>query len=278
MRRFLATVVSVAGLFSYPAVGQERLVLQSTGDEQAQVELFIATPKGDGPWPAILFVHGHQIGGRPGARVFASLEDRPRLATIDEGRLADMAERGYVAAAVSMPGYGGSSGPPDFVGPRTQAAVGRAITYLWDLPSVDRNRIALYGVSRGAATSAMVATRDARLRALILVAGVYDLGERYPTGRPRLDQNIETEAGTTEQAFAERSALRHAGKIKAATLILHGGQDSDVTVNQARRLAAKLRANNVLVRERIFPGVPHQIPIPMQYQEIHPFLESALGS
>lgn len=278
MRRLLAAVFSVASLFSYPTVGQERLVLQSAGNEQAQVELFVAIPEGDGPWPAILFVHGHQIGGRPGARVFVKLDDRPRLATIDEGRLADMAKRGYVAAAVSMPGYGGSSGPPDFVGPRTQAAVERAITHLWNLPLVDRYHIALYGVSRGAATSAMVATRDMRIRALILVAGVYDLGERYPTGRPRLDRNIETEAGTTEQAFAERSALRHAGKIKAATLILHGGQDSDITVGQARRLAAQLRVNNVPVRERILPDVPHQIPIPMQYQEIHPFLESALGN
>ncbi|WP_205944931.1 integrase core domain-containing protein [Pelagibius litoralis] len=133
------------------------------------MELFIATPKGEGPWPAILFVHGHQVGGRPGARVFVKLEDRPRLATTDEGRLADMAKRGYVAAAVSMPGYGGSSGLPDFVGPRTQAAVERAIAHLWDLPSVDRNRIALYGVSRGAVTSAMVATRDARLLALLFV-------------------------------------------------------------------------------------------------------------
>lgn len=35
------------------------------------------------------------------------------------GRLGMMAARGYVAAAVSQPGYGNSDGPPDFCGPFT---------------------------------------------------------------------------------------------------------------------------------------------------------------
>ena len=274
MKHSLGVILLLAAL-SAPVFGQERVALRAPGDAAAEVELFISVPDGDGPWPAILYVHGHQIGSRPGARVFARLGDRPRLATIDEGRLERMAERGYVAAAVSMPGYGGSSGPPDFCGPRTQAAVETALSYLWGQPFVDRDRIVLYGVSRGATTAAMVATRAPRLRALILVAGTYDLGEQYPTGRPRLDDNIETEAGTTEDAFAARSALRHADGITAATLILHGGRDS--TAGQARRLAEKLRTNGVFVRERVFEGFGHQLPIPLQYEEIDTFLELALG-
>lgn len=268
-------IVSLLAVLASPTLAQERLILQSPEGAASKIELFVATPKGDGPWPAILYVHGHQIGGRPGARVFARLDERPQRATIDEGRLERMADRGYVAAAVSMPGYGGSSGPPDFCGPRTQAAVETVLSYLWGQPFVDRDRIVLYGVSRGATTAAMVATRAPRLRALILVAGTYDLGEQYPTGRPRLDDNIETEAGTTEDAFAARSALRHADGITAATLILHGGRDS--TADQARRLAEKLRTNGVFVRERIFEKSRHQLPIPLQYEEIDTFLELALG-
>lgn len=144
MKHSLGVVLLLAAL-SAPVFGQERIILRAPGDAAAEVELFVSVPDGDGPWPAmlpaILYVHGHQIGARPGAHVFARLGERPRLASIDEGRQERMAERGYVAAAVSMPGYGGSSGPPDSCGPRTQAAVETALSYLWGQPFVDRDRI-----------------------------------------------------------------------------------------------------------------------------------------
>lgn len=44
----------------------------------------------------------------------------------------------------------------------------------------------MYGVSGGAATASMEATTDPRIKALILVAGMYDVGEAYPTGDPGL--------------------------------------------------------------------------------------------
>ena len=234
-------------------MGDEPITLRPERGDPDKVELYLSTPAGDGPWPAILFVHGHQIDERPGARVFA-----------DVGRLTRLVDRGFVAAAVSMPGYGKTPGPPDYCGPRTQAAIEAALDHLADHPAVDRDRIALYGVSRGAIASAMVATRHAQFKALVLVAGMYDLAESYPTGDPGLDQNIERETGATPDAFAARSALLHAEKIRAATLILHGENDvQGKSVDQARRLAAALRARGVDVREEIFPSVGHRIPIPL---------------
>jgi len=207
--------------------------------------------------------------------VFVTLERRPALATVDEGRLQLMAARGWVAAAVSLPGYGESAGPADFCGPRSQAAVRAALDGLLARPDVDRGKVVVYGVSRGAATASMEATGDARIAGLILVAGIYDLGEAFPTGDPVVDANIAREAGTTPEAFAERSALRKAEKIRADTLILHGGDDRrGGSVAQARRLADRLRAARRKVRLRIFEGTPHAIPIDEQWKEIDPFLES----
>ena len=152
-----------------------------------------------------------------------------------------------------------------------------ALDYLVDHPAVDHERIALYGVSRGAIASAMVATREMRIKALILVAGMYDLAKSYPTGDPGLDRNIKRETGATRTAFDDRSALLHAERICAATLILHGEDDvQGKSVDQARRLAAALRARNVVVRDRIFPGTGHRIPILLQYEAIYPFLDRAL--
>ena len=72
-------------------------------------------------------------------------------------------------------------------------------------------------------------------------------------------------------------ALRCAERIKASTLILHGALDRDVTREQARRLAARLRGAGVPVRERIYEGTGHQIPIPAQWEEIDPFLRDLIG-
>ncbi len=104
---FVLIVLMAANTCSLRAA--ERVVLHPDGGDPADVELFVAEPKGSESRPVILFVHGHQSPPRPGARVFIRLDRRPTLATIDEGRLEAMRERGYLAAAVSLPGYGGTS-------------------------------------------------------------------------------------------------------------------------------------------------------------------------
>src|SRR5258708_6463549 len=219
MRTLLVLVLLIAA--NTGSLGaEERVVLHPEGRDPADVEVFTAKPDGVGSWPVILFVHGHQSPPRPGGRVFIHLDRRPQLATIDEGRLETMRERGYLAAAVSLPGYGSTTGPADFWGPRSQRALRAALDYLLQVPGADPHRVAVYGVSGGAATASMEATTDPRIKALILVAGIYDAGEAYPTGDAGLEAYIEREAGLTREAFAQRAPLRYADKIPAATLIL----------------------------------------------------------
>ncbi|MFW6027729.1 MAG: alpha/beta hydrolase family protein [bacterium] len=279
MRTRLFTALLLFLLTSQAVRAQERLVIHPESNDLKKVELFVARPEGDGPFPVILFVHGHQSSPRPGGRAFTQLEGRrPGLATIDEGRLERMRTRGYLAAAVSLPGYGATPGPADFWGPKSQAAVEAALNYLTDLPDIDRGRVAVYGVSGGAATSSMVATRTGGITALILVAGLYDLGKAYPTGDDGLDDYIEREAGTTPEAFAARAALRYTEKIQAQVLILHGEDDTrGGVVDQARLLAEKLRAHGTPVRLRIYENTPHSIPIAAQWEEIDPWLREAIG-
>ncbi len=277
MHRLIRSLLLVLAM-SAPAMAQERVLVPSAGDGPEVVELFVHAPEGTGPWPVILFVHGHQSAPRPGGRVFMQLDRRPTLGTLDEGRLERMRERGYLAAAVSLPGYGETPGPSDFWGPRAQAALSAALDYLLGLPDADRGRVAVYGVSGGAMTAAIVATRDPRITALVLAAGLYDLGKAYPTGDPGLDAYIEREAGLSPEAFAARSALRGADGIRAATLILHGANDTRGTmVSQARRLAERLRERGVPVRARIFEDTGHSIPIGAQWEEIDPFLMDVIG-
>jgi dipeptidyl aminopeptidase/acylaminoacyl peptidase len=187
-----------------------------------------------------------------------------------------MASRGYVAAAVSQPGYGQSDGPPDFCGPYTQAAVLGVLDFLRQRPVVRPQHVALCGYGRGAIVASMVATQDPQLAAVVLGAGAYDFFRWYPTPVPGINANIEREAGTSAEAFRARSAIVHVERMKAPILILHGAQDERVPVRQAEAFAETLQAKGMAVTVKMFPHAKHGIPIDDQDREIYPFLEASL--
>lgn len=198
---------------------------------------------------AILFVHGNQGGLLLGGK--EAVDDRSLLRF--SSRL------GVTTASVSQPGFGASDGPADFCGPATQQAIIAALDFLRQQPSVDPERIVLYGNSRGAVASAMVATRVRWLRALILTGGVYDLHEAYKHSSKALQQAIRSEAGTTKQVFADRSALYHSHRIETETLLLHGRYDDRASVAQAERFSKALSSSGVPVSLHTFDA-GHRLP------------------
>ncbi|TAV74771.1 S9 family peptidase [Rhizobium leguminosarum] len=161
------------------------------------------------------------------------------------------------AAAVSQSGFGESDGPADLCGPTTQQAIVAALEFLKQQPSVDPARIVLYGNSRGAVASAMVATKVQGLRALILTGGVYDLREAYESSSRGLQQAIQKEAGVSNESFLVRSALPHSDRIRAETLLLHGKYDDRASVDQAERFSEALAQVGVPVRFYALEGGHH---------------------
>jgi dipeptidyl aminopeptidase/acylaminoacyl peptidase len=243
----------------------QREFLPHPQDKNRRIEVFWTKPAGEGPYPAVLFVHGHQDEIRDGGAAY-----------VRTGRLVAMAKRGYVAASLSQPGYGYSDGPADFCGPFTQDAALAALAHLRQQPFVRPDKVALYGYSRGAIVAAMAATRDQRLAALVLGGGAYDFFSWYPAPLPGINANIDREAGRSNDAFMARSALYHAGKIRAPVLLLHGAADERIPAAQASAFAAKLAAAGVPTTVKIFPDTSHGIPIAAQYREIYPFLDGLL--
>ena len=236
-------------------------------DSSKRIEIVWTKPAGDGRWPVVVLVHGHQDGPRIGARMY-----------IEGGGLQRFAATGYLVAAVSQPGYGRSDGPPDFCGPRSQNAVLATVAYAKQLPGADARRVALYGYSRGAVVSAMAATRLSDLSALILGGGIYDLKETFPRLAKGIQQNIRTEAGSSDEAFRLRSPLLHVDRIKAPTLVLHGELDDRASADSARRFGAALQASGATVRVVVFPGAGHGIPRADLNAEVNPFLQRYLAA
>ena len=257
-------------------------LLADTSDDRRQVEMLWRQPaSGEGPWPAILFVHGYQPipyneKYAPGAK--AMLESPPRYPLFEMFR-----EKGYLVAAVSQSGYGRTDGPLDFCGPFSQQAIATAIDALTKHPKVLGDQIFLHGRSRGAVASSMVATRNTELAGVILESGVYDLKSEHALKiQENVDPhvymavNIELEAGKTDEVFRDRSVLLMDRGIPVPTLIIPGAEDPNAGVSQAIRLERHLRERGSSVRLEVFEDEGHKVPAEVVAPLIQDFIERAV--
>jgi len=239
-------------------------------DASKQVEYFVEEPAGKGPWPTIVLLHGHQESPRSGGRDFA-----------DWGVLRPLAQRGYLAVAISQPGYGNSTGPADFCGPLTQHAVAAVIAKLRADGLALPDKLVIEGISRGALTAALVAAHDPSVSGLVLISGVYDLPAYVADttgGAAQLTvvKTLVAETGGTPEALNARSALRLASVIKAKTLILNGAQDDRTDPAQARQLAEAITRNGGMARAIIYPDSGHKIAREARNKDIDPFIDGVL--
>jgi dipeptidyl aminopeptidase/acylaminoacyl peptidase len=238
-------------------------------DPSMRVEYFMERPKSPGPWPVIIFLHGHQEWPSGGARDF-----------VKWGVLDEYADRGMLAVAVSQPGYGGSTGPRDFCGPLTQHAVAAVIAKLRGEGYIKDSKIVLEGVSRGAIVAGLVATHDRSISGLVLISGVYDFPAFLRRANSPLQRSIaesmKTETGGSEDSLKARSLLYVGEKINAETLILNGARDDRTDPDQAVRLADLIRAHGGRAQAIIYPAFAHQIPIEVRSKDVDPFIQRVL--
>jgi dipeptidyl aminopeptidase/acylaminoacyl peptidase len=243
-------------------------------DSSKKIEFYWAKPDGEGPWPVIVNIHGHQEPSRPGGKVY-----------VDWGVIESDTKLGYVSIAISQPGYGETDGPADFCGSFTQDAVLEIINNFRNKAFVNKDRIGLIGVSRGAMVSSMVAVRDQNIAGAILISGFYDLKDALPkltkigetnSAVAGMVLNIKNEIGDSSDAFESRSALMQVSKIKSPLLIFNGAKDDRTFPEQSRELADKLSKNGVDAKAFIYEEYGHSIPPQIRNKEIIPFLRKYL--
>lgn len=261
-------VLLLAGCSRPPLARAETIAHPDNG--AARVEYFVSRPSGDGPRPTIIFLHGYQSpDARLGGKVF-----------VDWGVLDRFAKEGYVAASVSLPGYGGSSGPEDFAGPYTQHAVEAVIKTLVAEGYASRDKVLIQGVSLGAVTAALVAAHDPDVAGLVLISGLYDFPAYFAhpssLGALGVKARLVAQTGGGEDALRARSALPLAPDIKASTLILNGAQDDRTDPEQARRFAQAISAHGGRARVHIYEQFGHEIPVKARESEIDAFIDETL--
>lgn len=215
------------------------------------------------PAPGIIFIHGHRGNS---------------YAALIVGKAYQ--EMGYAVCLPTMMGYGNSQGKQDYCGPQTIAAVKKGIEIYLQQDFVDKDKVGIHGVSRGAVTASLLtADPELSLKAAVFEAGAYDLEYLYKnqTIPESTRKNIERETGgSSSEELHKRSSIYSADKIRCPVMLLHGEKDDTFPVEQATMMDKKLTESKVPHILALMPEKEHFLG--KQGRETHafPFLNGYL--
>ena len=215
---------------------------------------FANVPKGEGPFPVIIILHGY---GR---------SNTPTVLGPDTDIADFLASNGYLVLRSNMRGY-----PPSDDGDNLYR-VGLAVDILnlialikeqadqpaW-LKSADPTRIGLYGQSLGGGVALRVATVSDDIRAMVLYSSIsadefknaelfYSLSE---------EQIYQTELETPPEVMAYISPLNYFDTINASVKMYHSTTDDVVPAAWAVETCDKMRGNYVDVDCFYYIGADH---------------------
>ncbi len=180
------------------------------------------------PLPALLYCRGGNRG----------------IGKVRPERISQMAAFGYVVLAPHYRGNEGGEGRDEFGG-ADRHDVFAAYELLRQMPNVDREKISVYGFSRGAVMALLAAIECRGLQACVVWSGVSDMLLTYEE-RVDLRRMLKRLIGhpvKQREAYLERSPYLRAGEIACPVLIIHGTEDENVSVTHAKRLTDALESN-----------------------------------
>jgi dipeptidyl aminopeptidase/acylaminoacyl peptidase len=205
------------------------------------VEAISFQPPGEGPFPGALLIPGHERTAK--------------------GQIAlgiRLASEGIAAVSVTEPGYGGSEGPGDFVGPKTIKVLTEGYRKFQKEAFVDSRRMGIYGFSQGGMAASLLVLEIDDVKAAVFGAGVYDLMKLHDEVTPKVRATMIAETEMTAKARL-RSSIHRMDRLRCPVLILHGDADKTVPVSQAIALRERLTALGKDFEIKIFPGREHGI-------------------
>jgi dipeptidyl aminopeptidase/acylaminoacyl peptidase len=231
----------------------ERIVYESDG---LRIVGFLAYPKGapagTARLPCVLFNRG-------GNRDFGAITPARFLA-----RARHVTGWGYVLFASNYRGSPGSEGDDEFGGSDVNDVI-NALGVLGRLAFADRDRIGMWGHSRGGMMTYIALTKTDRVKAAVIGAGSADL-ERWISLRPEMDTEVAAQivpkwATERAKAIEARSAVRFVDRIPANVpiLLVHGTADWRVDPRDSMDMAQALYAARKPVSLLLIEGADHAI-------------------
>lgn len=245
---------------NYEDIKLQKINYQSDGNE---LEGLLFTPEGEGKFPLVVLIHGHNHLGA--------------WESVFTGYLLQKA--GFAAFLPTMLGYGITKHSPDFCGPKTTQGIADGIEEVKKLDIINTEKIGLWGISRGAIVASLVAVKyPSLIQALVLEAGAYDIKKDFEWEKKirGIKDNMLKETDGTDAAWEERSSINMMDKLEAPTLILHGERDETIDVEQAKMLDKKLTELNKEHETILVPDAGHFITRQTRRDHTFPFFKKHL--
>ena len=153
----------------------------------------------------------------------------------------DFLRRGMATLTVDGPGQG-ESAPRFPIRADWSSVVGPIIDALAARPDVDTGRVGLMGISMGGIYGPLAAAKEKRIRALVALAGPYDLSECWPALNEltRAGYVFYTKSKDEAEAFEKSKTLALHGvlaQVDQPLLVIHGARDRLFPPEQAERIA-----------------------------------------
>ena len=253
-----AKTISIEALVDVPPGVTSRFVFPTSG---SNAEAYLTRPLGTGPFPLMILLHGHTVGSIGAESMVPEAEAFAQTLC-------------YAGLAVSLPGYGATEVRPGTDPKITVDVVLDAASLVKQLPWIDSERLYLYGFSRGAFFTSLLANRIDGIAGMVLHSGAYDLEQLYhetPWFRALLNPSGEANPKLI-------STLPEVSTWHAPTLVLHGEKDSLVPVKQATLLRDSLEASHKPYRFVLYPDNGHRLPLEDVRKKATAFLEENSGS
>ncbi len=230
-----ANADSIAADFSkkHPDITHHKVAYKTFFDRIAKKEtvldMFIEVPKGEGPFPVVIFIHGGGfVGGDKSAFTPQSFA---------------VAQKGVVGVSIEyrLKGHGGTYA--DFISDAMDAVDfvrKHAKEY-----RIDFSRLALSGGSAGAYLSSYAAMKSPECICYVGYNGGYDVEAKHPS---RLEPGVSPE---------DVSPIRMIKTPPPATLLFHGKEDTTVDPQRSVAFAAAIRAKGGEAEVILYDGQTH---------------------
>jgi dipeptidyl aminopeptidase/acylaminoacyl peptidase len=214
-------------------------------------------PEGRGRFPAALLLHGFMGTKVEAHRMFVKLS-------------RTLADHGIASLRFDYRGSGDSAGDFEDMTIRSEITDSlEAVRFLARHKRINSRRLALIGLSMGAAVAAHVVARErSRFKTLVLWAPVAEgAGILDDLSTPEAVSAL-AETGITDhegnlvgmgfvRQFAEMKPLREIVKSKCPVLLIHGSRDETVPSHHSDLYEKALHAHKRLVKKVIITGADH---------------------
>ena len=179
-------------------------------------------------------------------------------------RVIQFASEGFIVFAPFYRGNRGGQGNEDFCGEDRHDAIA-GFQLLREHESVDKQRIHLYGFSRGGAMALLTAIAEPTVRSVVCWNGVTDMSLTYEERidlRRMLKRVIGGPPWKKEAEYKWRTPLAEINKINSPVCIVHGMKDEHVSFEHAKLLEEALSSLNKSYQTMYFEDLRHQFPEP----------------